>query len=127
MIAQLTIVAAGVLLMAAPALFDYGGLAARHGRLLGPIIAAVAAVALSQATRSLRWCNLPCGLALVFLALGPGYPARASLVSIAAGGIVVLLTPMAPPQRHPLGGGWRSVWHSDKRASADGSPRRNPS
>ncbi|MBW3591891.1 MAG: superinfection immunity protein [Actinobacteria bacterium] len=51
--------------MAAPAVLSYGPPAADFHRIVGPTAAAAAAVAMAQATRSLRWVNLLLGWTII--------------------------------------------------------------
>lgn len=104
---QLAVFALGVWLMFAPAVLGYtGSAAATSDRLAGPAIAAVAFVAASAITRSLRWLNAPAAL---WLLVGPwvlGYPTAAAVNSVVVGVLVGLLTPLGKPDPGRFGGGW---------------------
>jgi hypothetical protein len=110
-------VAVGIWLMAAPAVVGYGGVASRQARLIGPLVAAIAWIATSEATRAVRWLNLPIGFALVLLAVGPGYSRAASVVAAVSGTIVVLVLLMRSPVKSRMGGGWRAIWRGESRTN----------
>jgi hypothetical protein len=105
-------VAVGLWLMAAPAVVGYGGLASRQARLIGPLVAAIAWIASSEVTRAVRWLNLPIGLALVLLSLGPGYSRAASIVAAVSGTVVVLVLLRRHQVKSRMGGGWRAIWRA---------------
>jgi hypothetical protein len=103
-------IALGLWLMVAPSVLDYGDPAAANDRIVGPIAAALAVIAVWEATRPLRWVNVVLGLWLVIAPWPLGYPADATLNSTAVG---VLLTGLAlVPGRYKerLGGGWSAIW-----------------
>ena len=58
-------IALGLWLMVAPSVLDYGDPAAANDRIVGPIAAALAVIAVWEATRPLRWVNVVLGLWLV--------------------------------------------------------------
>ena len=80
-----------VWLTAAPAFLDFGGVAARHAWILGPIIAAIGWIASSEVMRGLRWVNLPCAVFLAIVAFGPGYPAQALVNHLVVALVVAVL------------------------------------
>ena len=110
--AQVVSAGLGLWLMAAPAVLDYGGLAARHGWILGPVIAAVSWIAVSEATRGVRWLNLPCAVYLLIVPFGPGYPLAALVNNLVVGLLVSALTFVRVRSNRQLGGGWRALWHT---------------
>src|SRR5687767_1665798 len=63
--AQVAATAVAMWLMAAPAALDYTGAAATSDRVVGPIAASVACMAIWPVLRSLRWVNVVLGAWLV--------------------------------------------------------------
>lgn len=120
--AQVTTAALGIWLMFAPAVLDYGALSTTHARMFGPIIAAIGWVSISEATRGLRWLNLPCAIFLLFVATGPGYPLYALINSVVLGLVISMLAFLGDVRRSSIGGGWAAL----RREDADGSPRDVP-
>ena len=74
--------------------------------------ASFAAVALWEATRSLRWVNLALGLWLLAApwALDSGWTALAN--STVVGVLLMSLSLVRGRLRHRFGGGWASLWRS---------------
>lgn len=103
-------IATGIWIMAAPALLGYSGSAATNDRIVGPIAAAAAWIAASEATRSMRWVNLPLGLWMIASPLLLDHAAAATIHSIVSG-IVLIATALAigPLPRHSYGGGWKAL------------------
>jgi hypothetical protein len=102
----------GIWLMVAPEVLGYGGIAASNHRIVGPIAASFAVVAIWEATRPLRWVNLALGLWLVVSPLVLGGAAAASITSLVVG---VLLWTMALARgrvTQQFGGGWSALWRS---------------
>ena len=102
-------VAAGLLLMAAPGLFDYGGLHAALHHIIGPSVASVSTVALWQAGSALRWLNLPLAVALVVAPVVSPAPFSVLLVSLASAVVVVATAWPKSPKKLRQGGGWRAA------------------
>src|SRR5574339_482905 len=81
----------GLWLMAAPAALGYAGPAAVNDRLVGPLVASFALVAIWQTTNALRWTNLALGLWLMLSPFvigawsGEPYTFEATLSSSLAG------------------------------------------
>lgn len=116
--ARLANTAVGIWLMAAPAVLGYSGPAAINDRIVGPLAATFAIVAIWEVTRSLRWSNLALGpwlLAAPWL-LG-GYPAAAMISSLVAGALLALFSLVRGRIRQEYGGGWAAVWRSDDSGS----------
>lgn len=107
--ARLLAVAAGLWLMAAPAVLSYGDPAAANDRIVGPIAAAFAFVAIWGVTRSLRWVQLPLGVWLVVAPLVLGYPGDAAVSSVAAGVVLAATAFVGRSASERFGGGWRSL------------------
>jgi hypothetical protein len=108
--AQLTSLAIGLWLMAAPAILDYGGIGRTNHRIVGPIVIAIAAIATAEVVRGLRWVNV---LSALWLAAAPsllGYVGAAATNSITAGVLLLLVAPQGRHVSGRYGGGWRSVF-----------------
>ena len=104
----------------ARAVLGYGGPAAASDRVAGPVVIAVGIVAASTITRGLRWANLVPGL---WLLAGPallGVPAGALASSLAAGVLVLALTPWGPGDSERFGGGWRGLFDPSRLAGTVG-------
>lgn len=114
--ARLANTAAGLWLMAAPAVLGYGGPAATNDRIVGPLAATFAVIAIWEVTRGLRWINLALGLWLLAAPwLLGGYPADATANSMAAGALLAVLSLVRGELRKTYGGGWPAVWRSRSR------------
>ncbi len=109
MIAQILAVGVGVWLMAAPGLLDYGDPASTVDRVVGPIAATVAGVAVTQAMRPVRLWNLPAGIVLLGAPLLLGYEGRAALNSFLCGLALILLSRVRGRITRRFGGGWSSL------------------
>jgi hypothetical protein len=112
--AQLINLAIGIWLMAAPAVLPGSVKAAEvNDRIVGPLAATFACVAIWEVTRGCRWVNLPLGLWLLIspMALGlSGYDAANSvLCGIALAGLACI----GGPVRGRFGGGWSSLWKTE--------------
>lgn len=112
---QLLSMAAGVGLMAAPRTLGYPESAAADLHwIAGPLLAAVAGVAIWDVALALRWVNL---VPVAALALGPllmPHPAAAVVVGEAAAVVVAATLPWGGRQRHRFGGGWSELWGGGK-------------
>ena len=104
--------ALGIWLMAAPDTLGYGlrAAASDNDHILGPIITTIGLVAASEATRNVRWGNIPLGgwLLLAPWVLGYGQ-GTAILNDMLVGGGVILLSLLKGKLKHRFGGGWRSL------------------
>jgi hypothetical protein len=110
MIARFVAVVAGVWLMFAPAVLDYGGSAATNDRIFGPIGASIAFVAIWEVTRPLRWGTLPVGCWLVLAPLVLGYDDAAPAVSSAAAGAALAVTAFfGGATESTFAGGWTEI------------------
>jgi hypothetical protein len=108
--AQLLGTLLGVWLMAAPVLLGYDGAAALNDSILGPVIATLAAVAAWEATRPVRWGNLPIGLWLLAAPWLLGYEAVPLLNSTAVGLLLVATCTIRGQIGQRFGGGWSALW-----------------
>ena len=107
--AQLLGMLLGVWLMAAPDILGYDGAAALNDHILGPVIATLAAVAAWEATRPLRWGNLPIGLWLIVAPWLLGYETVPLLNSTAVGLLLVATCTVRGRIRQRFGGGWSAL------------------
>lgn len=119
-IARLVAVAAGVWLMFAPAVLDYGDPAQANDRIFGPIAAAASFVALWEIARTLRWMTLPIGIWLIVSPLVLGYDDGAATISTISAGLVLTLTTFFGAEiSNRFDGGWMTVmpgrgrWRTD--------------
>ena len=100
----------GVWLMAAPALLAYGGVAADHDRIVGPLVATFACVAIWEATRPVRWANLLLGLWVLAAPWVLDYPRHAAVNTLLAGLLIAALSVPRGRLTHRFGGGWSALW-----------------
>jgi hypothetical protein len=115
-LARSVIFALGLWLMAAPALLHYGDLAGDNHRVVGPCVAALAIVALSQVTRVLRRINLLLGVWLIVSPIWFNSGTTAALVGVLSGCVVAALSFEPGPRPHSYGEGWRTLfrsWHAE--------------
>jgi hypothetical protein len=113
--AQIVATVLGVWVTAAPGVLGYGGRAAASDHIFGPVIATFACVAAWEATRAVRWVNLPLGL---WVALAPwllGGPWQAAVGGTAAGLAVAALSCVRGDIRERFGGGWSALWRARAR------------
>lgn len=110
LIARIVAVAAGVWLMAAPAVLDYGDPAQTNDRIVGPIAGAFAFVACWEVLIAMRWPTLPLGMWLVAAPLVLTYDETGAWISSIASGVVIVATAFVGRDvTEDFGGGWRSV------------------
>ena len=103
-------VAVGIWLMAAPAVLRYSGtFAADHDRVVGPVLASFACIAMWEITRPLRRVNTLVGAWLLAAPWVLGFPPAATANSMAAGAVVVGLSLVRGKLTHDYAGGWRSL------------------
>jgi hypothetical protein len=100
----------GVWLMAAPDVLGYRGAAGLNDRILGPIAAGAAIIALWECTRALRRINLPIGLWLLVAPWVLGYEAAPLLNSTAVGLSLAACSTVRGGLRQRFGGGWSALW-----------------
>lgn len=100
----------GLWLMAAPAVLGYGDPARTVDRILGPIAASLAVIAMGEATRPVRHVNLVIGLLLLIAPWVLGYATVPTLNSMLAGAAMLGLSRVRGRVKERFDGGWRSVW-----------------
>lgn len=119
--AQALATALGVWLMAAPAVLGYAGVVADLHRIVGPVAASFAFVALWEHMRPLRWVTLALGLPLVVapwvLGTGPAATANSVVVGLLLGGLAFARGRV----EESYGGGWSVLWSGDGRRSREES------
>ncbi|HET7468017.1 MAG TPA: hypothetical protein VFJ81_00015 [Gemmatimonadales bacterium] len=104
--------------MAAPGVLGYGGAARVNDLIVGPIVAAAAAVAISEVTRGLRWVNVAAGAWMIGATWFLGRPAWGSVAAALVGLVMLACGLTRGPVRERFGGGWAELW----RNSAAGDP-----
>lgn len=116
----------GIWLIIAPAALGYGGAAETVDRVVGPLVAGCAIVALWPALRALGRLNVLFGLALLIAPWPLGFPAVAAANTAAVGVAVAALAVAAPAARERVGGGWLALWRdtTDGRRRAAGAESR---
>lgn len=103
-------VAVGIWMMTAPAVLGYSGSAAANDRIVGPTAAAVAWVAATQVTRSIRWVNVVLGGWMLVSSLFLGYPGAATVHVVLSGTAIVASALAIPPlPRDRYDGGWKGL------------------
>ena len=108
---QMAGVALGIWLMAASAVLGYGGAAATSDRIVGPIAASLACVAIWPVLRPLRRLNALLGAWLVAAPWLLGYAAdAAALAGGTVTGVLLAATAILPGRRIVnQGGGWSAI------------------
>lgn len=108
--ARIVSTAAGIWLMAAPAVLGYGGAAEMSDRIAGPAIATFGIVAISEVTRPLRRVNTVAGVWLLIAPWLLGFPAAAAWNSVIVGVVVIGTSLVRGTVESRFGGGWKMVW-----------------
>jgi hypothetical protein len=83
-------------------------------RIVGPLVAALAFVALWEVTRPLRWLNLILGAWLLLAPWLLGYDLTPKLNRLVVGAILLALAPVGGKRKQRYGGGWQSLVHRQK-------------
>ncbi|MEX2584345.1 MAG: hypothetical protein WD766_13835 [Gemmatimonadota bacterium] len=100
----------GVWLMAAPAVLGYGAPASTSDRLVGPIAASFAIIAIWEATRAVRRVNSAAGVWLVIAPFLLGFGRTAMINSMLVGISMLILSRVRGEVSGSYGGGWRALW-----------------
>lgn len=108
--ARVVAAALGVWMMAAPSIYEHSDIASALARIIGPLIASVAIIAITESTRPLRHANLGLGLALAISIPIAGASVAAVVNAVIVGIAVALLSRIRGALEHELGGGWRAIW-----------------
>jgi hypothetical protein len=101
--------AAGIWLMVAPAVLSYDGTARTIDRILGPLAASAAIVAMWEVVRGVRWIAAAVGAALVVAPWLLDYPLTPAVNSLATGGLLVVLGAVRGRVSQRYGGGWSAL------------------
>lgn len=96
--------------MAAPAVLGYAGPASAVHRLVGPVTAGFAFVAVWGFLRALRWMNVPMGALLLLLPWPLGFDPAATFISLVVGLALITLAFVRGPIPERYGGGWAALW-----------------
>lgn len=108
--AQFVTVALGLWLMAAPAVLGYSGTPADVHRVLGPVTAAFALIAIWGHMRPLRWLSPPLGAAITVAPFLWSFGTVALVNSVLVGLAVAGLAFVPGRISEDYGGGWSSLW-----------------
>ena len=108
--------------MASPAVLDYADPARANDRIIGPIVASMAIVAIWEIARPLRWVNIILGAWLLIAPWLLGYLPHPRWNSLAVGALVLASSLVKGPRTRQIGGGWSSLW---KGMPPDGRSRRD--
>jgi hypothetical protein len=117
--AQVVSMFLGLWLMAAPAVLGYGPPAADVHRVLGPVAAAFALMAIWGHMRPLRWMNLLFGGLLVVVPFVFAFGTVATVNSVAIGLVLAGLGFVRGEVTERYGGGWSSLWTGQTAGSDD--------
>lgn len=105
--------AVGIWLVAAPAVLGYAGTPADDvHRVVGPLAASAALIAIWEATRGVRLLNLVLAAGLLVAPLVAGHPPAATVNALACGAVLLGVTPFGGRSSQSMGGGWRSLARS---------------
>ena len=121
--ARLICAAIGVLFMASPGVFGYGGAAALNDHVVGPIIFASSLAAAWPATRSLRSIELPAGAWMFVAPILIQYEVNGNtmpdVVHVCGGLALAILALLGGKTAESFGGGWASVLPFSRRQARD--------
>ena len=113
---QILNTAIGIWLTAAPGVLGYDRPAADNEHIIGPLVATFACIAIWEATRSMRWVNLPLGLWLIAAPWILGHPTNATVNNVICGMAVATFSCLGGEVAQRFGGGWSALWstrHAD--------------
>lgn len=111
---QIANVVLGLWLMVSPVILNYGYPAIQNDRVIGPLAAAVAAIAAWEVTRPLRWVNLLIGVYLLAAPFMLAYDqTRAILNSVLIGAAMIVFAQMGGQVTERFGGGWAALLPDD--------------
>ena len=103
----------GIWLMASPAALGYGPPAATNAWIVGPLIFTFACIAAAEATRSVRWANVPLGVWLLVAPILLQFSGPAAINCAVVGAATIVLSAIRGRITHKFGGGWSALWRSD--------------
>lgn len=113
----------GVWLMASPAVLNYAGTAGDTHRIVGPVAASFAFVAIWAHMRPLRWVNLALGFLLIAVPWVVTFPPLATANGVVVGLLLIGLAFVCGMVEGKFGGGWSSLWTGNV---AEESPNSDP-
>ena len=103
----------GVWLMASSSVLGYAGAAKTNDVIVGACAASFAIIAMSEATRPVRWLNFALGAWLVVAGWVLGYEATAAAINSSVVGVLMILCASVRGKvESRFGGGWSSLWRS---------------
>ncbi len=124
--ARIANAALGIWLMAAPAVLGYGGAARTNDRIVGPIAAAFATIAIWEVTRSVRFVNVALGGWLLLAPWILGHAPAATVNSLVVGALLIGFALVRGTVEQRFGGGWSALLPSHtvpEEHPAGGEPR----
>ena len=107
--ARMITICLGLWLMAAPAILGYGGAAHINDRIIGPLAASCAMIAISEVMRPVRRVNMVLGLWLIAAPWVLGYAMPAGLNSTLVGVLMMICASVRGKLSQHFGGGWASL------------------
>lgn len=111
MLAQTFALVLGVWLLLAPGALNYGDPASSVERVIGAIVIFVAAFAIHEVTRPVRFVNVVLGLTLLIAPWGYAYRSvPAVAVSVLVGMMLLALALIRGRGAHQYAGGWSALW-----------------
>ncbi|QKZ11317.1 SPW repeat protein [Spirosoma sp. KUDC1026] len=112
----------GIWLMASPAVFQLLKPIASNEHIMGPIIASIAMIAISESMRDFRYLNV---LAGVWLLIAPwvlgNENTRSILNEMGMGTLVVIMALLGGLRTDEFGGGWQSLFADKPKHEQDAS------
>lgn len=100
----------GIWLMAAPAVLGYESPGSTNDRIVGPLIASFAVIAMAGATRPVRRANTALGAWLLVAPWVLGHPTAATVNSMVVGALVTAFSLVRGTVKDEFGGGWSALW-----------------
>ncbi len=107
--AQVINIVIGLLVMAAPAIWDFDKVSSNNNHIAGPLIVTFAITALWEVNRNVRWLNIVAGTWLMMSPLILGMKTPALEINLLLGIGVVLFSLFKGRITRRYGGGWRSL------------------
>lgn len=102
----------GLWLMASPYVLGYDEPANQSDWIAGPIVASIAAVAMWEVTRGLRWLNVLLALWLVAAPWLFRFEMTPLVNSMVVGAALAVLSLIPTQPTEQVGGGWRMLWRT---------------
>jgi hypothetical protein len=112
MLAAIASTLIGIWFMVAPAVVGYGGAARTNDEIVGPLVATLGAMAISQVTRAARFVNLALAVWLVGAPILLGFTLPQALHHAGLGLVLAGLSLVPRPDRKKQGGGWSALRRS---------------